>query len=246
MVGVEGAGGRTDLKRGQNRCVDLQEALLVQVGTDLLQNQAALDEGVLDLGVDDEVNIALTVAGLAVGQAVELLGQGKQALGEQGQLTDADGNLAHLGAEHFALDADDITDVQLFESGIGLIAQQVALDKNLDVALLVAQMGKAGLAHDALGHHAAGQRDDLTGLGFGGQVGKLLFEVGRVRILRIFCDFKGVVTGFAQVSQLLAAHGGLLADFLLGLGLILLHVRSSFRDFLISNAYLERETSSSL
>ena len=39
------------------------------------------------------------------------------------------------------------------------------------------------------------------------------------------------MTGFAQVCQLLAAHSGLLGQFLLGLGLILLHVRSSFRDF---------------
>jgi len=40
------------------------------------------------------------------------------------------------------------------------------------------------------------------------------------------------VTGFAQVSQLLAAHSGLLGELLLGLGLILLHERSSFRDYL--------------
>ena len=93
-------------------------------------------------------------------------------------------------------------------------------------------MGKAGLAHNALGHHAAGQRDDLTGLSLGRQFGKFLFEVGRVRVLRIFGDFKGVVTGFAQVSQLLAAHSRLLGEFLLGLGLILLHERSSFRDYL--------------
>ena len=177
---------------------------------------------------------------------MELLGQGQQALGEQRQLGDAHRNLAHLGAENLALNADDVTDVELLEGGVGFLAQQVTLDKDLDITLLVAQMGKAGFAHDALGHHAAGQRDDLAGLGLSRQLGKFLFEVGRVRVLRIFGDFKGVVTGFAQVSQLLAAHSGLLGEFLLGLGLILLHERSSFRDFLISNAYLERETSSSL
>ena len=63
-----------------------RKPLLVQVSADLLQDLAALDEGVLDLGVDDEVHIALTVAGLGVGQAVELLGQGQQALGQQRQL----------------------------------------------------------------------------------------------------------------------------------------------------------------
>ena len=231
VVGVEGAGGRADLERGQDGGVDLQEALFVQIGADLLQNQAALDKSVLDLGVHDEVNVALAVTRLAVRQAVELLGQGQQTLGEQRQLGDADRNFAHLRAEHLALDADDVTDIQLLKGGVGFIAQQVALDKNLDVALLVAQMGKAGFAHDALGHHAASQRDDLSGLSLGRKVSKLIFEVGRVRILCIFGDFKGVMTGFAQVCQLLAAHSGLLGQLLLGLGLILLHVRSSFRDF---------------
>ena len=146
---------------------------------------------------------------------MELLGQGQQTLGEQRQLRDADGDLAHLRAEHLALDADDVTDIQLLEGSVGFIAQQVALDKNLDVALLVAQMGKAGFAHDALGHHAASQRDDLSGLSLGRKVSKLIFEVGRVRILRIFGDFKGVMTGFAQVCQLLAAHSGLLGQLLL-------------------------------
>ena len=197
----------------------------------MLDELAAHLKGAADAGVHNQVNIALTVAGLAVGQAVELLRQGQQALGEQRQLGHANGNLAHLGAENLALDADNVADVQLLEGGIGLIAQQIALDENLDVTLLVAQMGKAGLAHDALGHHTAGQRDDLAGLGFGRQLGKFLFEVGRVRVLRIFGDDKGVMTGFAQVCQLLAAHSGLLGQLLLGLGLILLHVRSSFRGF---------------
>ena len=162
---------------------------------------------------------------------MELLGQGQQALGEQRQLGDADGDLAHFGAEHFALDTDDVADVQLFEGGVRLIAQQVTLDEDLDIALLVAQVGKAGLAHDAFGHHTASQRDDLAGLGFGGQVGKLGFQISGVRILRIFGDDKGVAAGGAQVGQLLAANGCLLADVLFGLGLILLHVRSSFRVF---------------
>ena len=48
VVGIERAGGRADLKRGQDGGVDLQEALLVQVGADLLQDLAALDKSVFD------------------------------------------------------------------------------------------------------------------------------------------------------------------------------------------------------
>ena len=71
----------------------------VQIGADLLQDLAALDEGILHLGVGDQVHIALTVTHLGIGQAVELLGQGAQALGQQGQLGGANAQLTGLGAE---------------------------------------------------------------------------------------------------------------------------------------------------
>ena len=145
-MGVEGTCGRTDLERGQDGGIDLQEALLVQISTDLLQDLAALDKGLLDLGVCDEVNIALTITHLGIGQAVELLGQGAQALGQQGDLLGTGAQLAGLGAEHLTLDADDVAHVQLLESSVSVVAQLVTADVELDVALIVAQMGKACLA----------------------------------------------------------------------------------------------------
>ena len=65
---------------------------------------------------------------LGIGHALELLGQGAQALGQQGQLGGANTQLAGLGAEHLALDTDDIAHVQLLEGSIGLLAQLVAAD----------------------------------------------------------------------------------------------------------------------
>ena len=70
----------------------------------------------LTSGVHDEVNVALAVTRLAVRQAVELLGQGQQTLGEQASAQRCGQNFAHLRAEHLALDADDVTDVQLLEA----------------------------------------------------------------------------------------------------------------------------------
>ena len=240
VVGQEGTGGSADLKRRQDGRFHFQEALAVQEAAQLPQNGAALDEGFLNVGVDDEVHIALTVTGFAVGQAMELFGQGQQALGEQRQLIDADRDLTHLGAEHFALAANDIADIQFFEGGIRLIAQQIALDENLDITLLIAQMGKACLTHNTLGHHTARQRDDLTGFGFGRQIGKLGFEVGRVSILGILGDDKGVMAGGTQVGQLLAADSRLLGQILLGLGLVLLHGRSSFLFLMQTGAGIPR------
>ena len=73
VMGVEGACRSTDLERGQDGGIHLQKALLVQISADLLQDAAALDEGVLHLRVCDQIHIALTVTHLGIGQAVELL-----------------------------------------------------------------------------------------------------------------------------------------------------------------------------
>ena len=161
---------------------------------------------------------------------MEFFGQGQQALGQQRQLGDAHRQLAHLGAEHLALAADHITDVQLFEGRVGFVPQQIPFHENLNIALLVPQMGKAGLAHHPLGHHAARQRDHLAGLRLGGQFGKFRLQVGGVGVLRVFGDGEGIPSGVFQIGQFLAAHGGLLAEFLLGLGLVLLHF---YRPFVI-------------
>ena len=211
VVGVEGAGRGTDLKGGQDGGVHFEEALLVQISADLLQDLAALDEGVLDLGVGDQVHIALAIPHLGVGQAVELLGQGTQALGQQGRLGGAHAQFAGLGAEHLALHADDIAHVQLLEGGVRLFAQLIAADVQLNVALIVPQVGKACLAHYALGHHTASQRHGLAAVGLVGQVGKLGLQVGRVGILRVLGQGEGVVACSLQVGQLLAAHLHLLA-----------------------------------
>ena len=211
VMGVEGACGCADLEGGQDGGVHLQEALLVQIGADLLQDLAALHEGVLHLGVCNQVHVALTVTHLGVGQAVELLGQGTQALGQQGQLGGAHAQFAGLGAEHLALHADDIAHVQLLEGGVRLFAQLIAADVQLNVALIVPQVGKACLAHYALGHHTASQRHGLAAVGLVGQVGKLGLQVGRVGILRVLGQGEGVVACSLQVGQLLAAHLHLLA-----------------------------------
>ena len=225
VMGVEGAGRGTDLKRSQDGGVHFEEALLVQISADLLQDLAALDEGVLDFGVGDQVHIALTVTHLGVGQAVELLGQGTQALGQQGQLGGTHAQLAGLGAEHLALDADDIAHVQLLEGGVGLFAQLVAADVQLDIALVIAQVGKTCLAHHALGHHTAGQRNVLAAVGLVGQVLEFFLQVRRVGVLRVLGQGEGVVACGLQVGQLLAAHLHLLAlrQTLCGVLLLLFH-----------------------
>ena len=73
-----------------------------------------------------------------------------------------DRNLAGLGAEHGALDAHNVADVILLERGIGVLANVVAPNIDLNVARAVQNMRKARLAHDALGHHASCDADGLA------------------------------------------------------------------------------------
>ena len=190
----------------EHRGLDFHKAAGVQEIAHELDKARTHDERLLDLRVDDEVDIALAVAGFAVGQAVELFRQRLQALGQQRDAGHTDAELAHAGAEHLALAADHVADIQLFEGGVGFLAQHVALGKDLDIAAFVAQVGKAGLAHHALGHHAPGQADGLAGLALGGQVLELLLQSGGKIGLVILGDGIRVAPGGLQVGQLLAAH----------------------------------------
>ena len=62
------------VERLQHRRLDLDEAALVQEPADGGDDAGALDEDLARVVVDDEVEVALAVAGLDVGEAVELLG----------------------------------------------------------------------------------------------------------------------------------------------------------------------------
>ena len=87
---------------------------------------------------------------------MELFGEGKERLCKKLDLLGVDGYLPRLGAEHKALNADDVTDVPLFEIGIAFLAHIVTLDVELDLALAVVHMHEGCLAHYAAAHHSAG------------------------------------------------------------------------------------------
>ncbi len=86
-------------------------------------------------------------------------GSGRSALGQQADLGGLDRQLAGLGLEQGAHDAEDVAQVPALEGGVDFFADLVAGDVELDAAGDVLQRGEAGLAHDALEHHAAGDLD---------------------------------------------------------------------------------------
>ena len=93
----------------QNGGLDLHVAVGLHKAAEGGENLRALAEGLANVVVGDQVNIALTIAGLLVGEAVELLGQRANGLGKQGRALGGDGKLAALGAHDHAGHAQDVT-----------------------------------------------------------------------------------------------------------------------------------------
>ncbi len=76
VVGDEGTGGGAAGDGVEHGGLHLHIAHIVQIVPQMLDELERMIEVPLDLRVHDQVHIALTIAHLLVGQAVELLGQG--------------------------------------------------------------------------------------------------------------------------------------------------------------------------
>ena len=129
-------------------------------------NPRAQAEGAPGLLVGDQVEIALAVFDLLVGQAVELVRQRAQRLGQQAQAMGVDGQLAVVGLEQHAFDTEDVAQVPVLEGLVRVGAGVVVGNVDLDAAAAVLQGGETGLAHHPLEHHAAGQGNGRRRMGF--------------------------------------------------------------------------------
>ena len=217
VMGDKGAGGGAAGDGVEHRGLHLDVAHVVQIAPH------ELDEPGADLKV--ALHVPLTESGLLVGEAVELLRQGDEGLGQKGDLVGLDGYLAPLGLKDLAVNAHDVADVGLFELGKGLLPQLVDADIELDAALSVLKIAEHSLAHAALGHDPA-RHGDLFAL----QLFKLLLYIGAVRGDDVFGDLEGVLSRVLELLELGAANEPLLRQVqLLGGACVLLfcHVGSS-------------------
>lgn len=146
--------------RREYRRLDLEVIAIIEVRADGLDDLRALAEGVADLRVHDEVEVALAVTDVDVLQAVELLRQRAQRLREQVEVLDADRHLAAVRLEDDAADADDVADIELLELVLVLVlAEHIDLEVDLDVARAVVERAERRLAMAADGHETAGDAD---------------------------------------------------------------------------------------
>ena len=140
-------------------CLHLDEAALVHEVTNLADDRAAFVEHVLDVEVGDEVEVALTVAGLDVREAVPLGREGAQRLADDSELRRLERDLLRARGEHRPFHAEEIAEVELLQHLERLLAEGVFLCVNLHAIGAVADVQKDAFAHRAERGHAPGQGD---------------------------------------------------------------------------------------
>ena len=156
----------------QNRRFDLGVSGFVKHLAHGTQDSGALEERIFNAIVDDQIDVTLTIALLGIVESVVchtvlVLDDRQRAntLGEHGELLGMHTDFAHLGAEHKALNADKVADVQQFlEHGVvhllfgrcRLFAfgyrclYIITADIDLNTSFRVLQLDERGFAHDSL------------------------------------------------------------------------------------------------
>ena len=145
----------------ENRGLNLHVTVCLHELADDGDNLRALAEHVADLGVHDEVNIALAITDLTVGEAVELLRQRTQRLGKDLQRGDCQGKLAAASAHDSAGCADDVAKVEKTQELPVLLVKVVDATEELNLAGIVLYHDKRDLALVANGADTTGHRIDF-------------------------------------------------------------------------------------
>ena len=146
----------------EDRRFHLHKAHIIQIAAQIGHELTADLKVALGFGIHDQIHIALAIADLLVREAVELLRQGLQGLGEQGNALGADAHLSLFRAENGALYAYDVSDVVLSETVVLLLIHLVPTGIDLNTAGLVLQVAEGDLSHATLTHQAAGNGHRLS------------------------------------------------------------------------------------
>ena len=164
VVGDERAGVGAAGLGVQDRCLDFDEAHLVQGVAEGLDDRVADLEVAAGLGVDDEVGVALAETRVGVGEAPPLVGQRPDRLGQQLEPLDLDRELALAGRHHGAVGTDPVTEIELAEAlELGVPDDRLG-DEQLDLARAVAHRREDQLSLFTDEHQPTGDGDGRVGL----------------------------------------------------------------------------------
>ena len=210
-VGNERLGRGTTLDGLQDGGLDLHVAVGLHKATEGGENLRTLTEGLANVVVGDQVDIALAIAGLLVGKTVELLGQRTNGLGKQGRALRGNGKLAALGAHNHACHAQDVAQVEGLERIPGSLVHVVDAAEQLNLGSRIAHDDEHDLALTALGDHAAGDLHDVLGVLAIGKLGVLSLDIGNV-VLKLRVLGIGVLARLEQGGALGQAGGALVVE----------------------------------
>jgi len=132
VVGPERPRDRAAGDRLHHRRLDLEEAARLEEGAERAHEPRAQPEDLARLRVDDQVHVPLAVARLHVLEAVPLLGQWPERLGEERERLDRHRQLAGPRPEQLARDADEVAEVEVGEARV-LVAELVGARVELEV-----------------------------------------------------------------------------------------------------------------
>ena len=160
------------VKRLQHRCVHLQKAAVIQETPYSLHHGRPLAKGLLDIGIESQVQVPLSVPEFLVAEGIVhqqlavpgfFLGhrQGSHGLGQEFEALHLNRLLAGPGEKDRPVHAHEVTDVQQLPHLEGLVAHHILPHVDLDPARRVTQIGKRALAVVANHHQPPGQRDVL-------------------------------------------------------------------------------------
>ena len=149
-MGDEGPGRGAAGDGLHHRRLDLDVPALLQEAADGGHHRAAAEEGLAHLGVGHEVEVALAVAHLDVGEAVPLLRRGQERLAQEDDLARLHGQLALARAHDPSRHAHEVAEVHEVEDPVGGLPHLVGPHVDLELGLAVAQGGEGGLPVPAL------------------------------------------------------------------------------------------------
>src|SRR5688572_22614017 len=103
------------IERLHHRGFHFDEPAGFELAAERGDNPGARDKHLANIGIRDEIEIALAVACFHVFQAMPLFGHGEKRLREEFQLLGMDAELAGTCPEEVALNTYDVTDIHQLE-----------------------------------------------------------------------------------------------------------------------------------
>ncbi len=158
-------------RRLKDGCLDLDEPLAVEVGTDGGDDAGAVEEDGAGVLVGDQIELAPPVAGLHIGEAMVGVGRRSKGLGEDVEALDAQGDLTAATAENGAVDADQVAEIEGCQPLEGVGAEDVEAGVQLDLAAAIDEVEEGGAACAPARGEPPGDAMDVLGLLTGLEVG---------------------------------------------------------------------------